>query len=239
MKKVLAGSVLALGLGVTPLAQADLLFGVYGEAQYWMTDVSGTYGSLDGLRDFNFDDENQLRLSIAVHHPLPLLPNVRLERQKLESFAPRAANGEELSGLTDAELDLSHDSATFYYRLLDNTATRLHLGVSVKRFDGFARDFEGREWSINETVPTAYAMAGVGLPFTGLSAYVRGHFIAFDDNELRDIEAAVQYRLFDTALLDGSIQVGYRHFSVELDDIDGLYSDLTFKGPFVGFQLHF
>lgn len=238
MKKVIAGSILALGIGTAPLAQADILFGVYGEAQYWMTDVGGSYGSLNTMRDFNFDDENQLRLSVALHHPLPLLPNVRLERQKLEAFAPAALNSS-IPGITDAELDLSHTSGTFYYRVLDNPVAQLHLGVSVKRFSGFARDYDGREWDLSETVPTAYAMVGTGLPFTGLSAYVRGHFIAFNDNELRDIEAAIQYRIFDTALLDGSIQAGYRHFSVELDDVDGLYSDMTFKGPFIGFQLHF
>ena len=80
---------------------------------------------------------------------------------------------------------------------------------------------------------------GGGLPFTGLSAYARGHVLAIDSSSLQDIEIALEYRILDSVLLDGSIQVGYRYFNVELDDVAGLYSDVEFKGPFVGFQLHF
>lgn len=237
MKNVVIGLTFALGAVATiQPAKADVLFGVYGEAQYWMADTSGGYGTQPTFSGFDFDDENQLRLSIALHHPLPLIPNIRIETQDLKAMVPPGTAGAESF---DGELDLSHDSAILYYRFLDNRLVRLHAGVAAKRFNGRVSDWEGNGWNLNETIPTAYAMVSAGLPFTGLSAYARGHLLAIDSSSLQDIEAGLQYRIFDTALLDGSIQAGYRYFNIELDDVAGLYSDVEFKGPYVGFQLHF
>ncbi|MBA3988698.1 MAG: hypothetical protein C0463_06175 [Idiomarina sp.] len=232
MKYAIVASALALGLTTAAPAKADILFGVYGEAQYWFAETTGGYGAGENFSNFNFDDENQLRLSLALHHPVPLLPNIRIETQDLKSQLV-TSNG------SQGELDLSHDSAILYYTLLDNTLVRLHAGVAAKRFNGYVSDTQGNAWNLNETIPTAYAMVGVGLPFTGLSAHARGHLLAIDSSSIQDVEVALQYRVFDTALLDGSVQLGYRYFNVELDDVAGLYSDVEFKGPFVAFQLHF
>ena len=233
MKKFVCGAMIALGaLSAAQPAQADILFGVYGEAQYWFTGTSGGYGDSKAFNGYEFEDEEQLRLSVALHHPIPLLPNVRIETQDMKT------TGQFTSGNT-GELDLSHDSAIFYYTFLDNSLVRLHAGVAAKRFYGHVADSSGNAWNLSETIPTAYALVGGGLPFTGLSAYARGHVLAIDSSSLQDIEIALEYRILDSVLLDGSIQVGYRYFNVELDDVAGLYSDVEFKGPFVGFQLHF
>lgn len=233
MKNIVIGTIVALGaLSVAQPAKADLLFGVYGEAQYWFAETSGGYGASESLSNYNFDDDNQLRLSVALHHPLPLIPNIRIETQDMKTTSWLA------DGAT-RELDLSHDSALLYYTFFDNSLVRLHAGVAAKRFNGYVSDAYGNGWDLSETIPTAYGLVGVGLPFTGLSAYVRGHALAIDSSSLQDLEVALQYRIFDTLLLDGSIQVGYRYFNLELDNVAGLYSDVEFKGPFVGFQLHF
>lgn len=233
MKHLVLGAILAISTAlVSQPAKADLLFGIYGEAQYWLADTTGGYGDSENFNGFNFDDENQLRLSLALHHPVPLLPNIRIETQDMKATL---ANGNGSTG----QLDLSHDSAIFYYSFLNNSLVRLHAGVAAKRFDGYVDDGQGNAWELSETIPTAYALVGVGLPFSGLSVYARGHVLAIDSSSVQDIEAAVQYRVFNTPLLDGSIQLGYRHFNVELDNVAGLYSDVEFKGPFIGFQLHF
>lgn len=220
-------------------AQADWIFGVYGEAQYWMTDTDGGYGNEQSFNGFDFDDERQTRLSLALHHPIPLLPNIRLETQQLEATSPLVQNGDESANLFDAQVDLGHETLTLYYAFLDNDLVSLHLGASAKRFDGYVRDYSGVTWEVEETIPTGYAMVSGGLPFSGLSMYGRAHAFTFDDSELTDIEAAVEYRFLDSALLDGTLQIGYRVFNLELDNVAGVYSDLEFKGPFVGLELHF
>lgn len=239
MKNLIVGSIVALSAAMASQpANAALLFDVYGEAQYWMTDVSGGYGNDENFNDFQLSDENQTRLSLAFQHPVPLIPNIRIETQDMSSY--EEFDGTEDAASSPAELDLSHDTVTLYYTFLDNTLVRLHAGVAAKRFNGFVTDRDGNSWDLDETIPTAYAMVGTGLPFSGLSVYARGHLLAIDDSSLRDIEAGIQYRLFSAGgLLDGNIQVGYRSFSVEFDNVAGLYSDVEFKGPFVGFQLHF
>ena len=233
MKNVVIGTVVALGaLVAAQPAKADILFGVYGEAQYWFADTSGGYGASESLTYYNFDDDSQLRLSVALQHSVPLIPNIRIETQNMKttSWPPNGAS---------SELDLSHDSAILYYTFLDNSLVRFHAGVAAKRFNGYVSDAVGNSWNLSETIPTAYGLIGVGLPFTGLSAYARGHALAIDSSSLQDVEVALQYQFFDTLLLDGSIQVGYRYFNLELDNVAGLYSDVEFKGPFVGLQLHF
>ncbi|MGX5914927.1 TIGR04219 family outer membrane beta-barrel protein [Aliidiomarina sp. Khilg15.8] len=238
MKKAALITSALLATAAAP-AQADWIFGVYGEAQYWMTDTQGGYATDQSFSDIDFDDERQMRLALALHHPIPLIPNVRIESQQLETTAPLVAGGDPNVNNFDAQVDLGHETLTLYYRFLDNDLVGLHLGVSAKRFDGYVRDYSGTTWDVEETIPTGYAMVSAGLPFTGLSLYGRAHAFAFDDSELTDVEAALQYRFLDSALLDGSIQLGYRVFNIELDNVGGLYSDLEFKGPFVGLELHF
>jgi outer membrane protein len=238
MKKAALVASMVLASTAAP-AQADILFGVYGEAQYWMTDTQGGYGTEQDFTDLDFEDERQVRLALALHHPIPLLPNVRVETQQLESTSPFINDGDVTGNQFDGEIDLGHDTLTLYYGFLDNDLVRLHLGASAKRFDGYVRDYSGVTWDVEETIPTGYAMVSGGLPFTGLSIYGRAHAFTFDDSELTDVEAALEYRFLDSALLDGKIQLGYRVFNIELDNIAGLYSDLEFSGPFVGLQLHF
>lgn len=233
MKKVAFIVSAILGTAATAPAQADWIFGVYGEAQYWATDSTGGYGDNQDFTDIEFDDERQVRLSVALHHPIPLLPNVRLETQELEATSTFYADAAE------AKVDLGHQTLTLYYRFLDNDLVSLHLGASAKRFDGYVRNYSGVTWDVEETIPTGYAMVSAGLPFSGLSIYGRAHAFAFDDSDLTDVEAAVQYRFLNSVLLDGSIQLGYRVFTIDLDNVGGLYSDLEFKGPFVGLELHF
>lgn len=220
----------------TAPAQADWIFGVYAEGQHWMPEATGSYGTQGNQVAYDLEDEGQLQLAVALHHPIPLIPNIRLERQELETtgFRSGSDNG------TQHTLDLQHDTVTLYYRLLDNQLARIHFGVSAKRFDGYVGEtLSGNGFKVDETIPTGYLMGSLGLPFSGLSVYARGHLLAFDDNKVQDIEAGVQYRLFNTPLLDGNLQVGYRAFNLELDNVAGLYTDFEFKGPFVGFQLHF
>ena len=233
MKKLVCGAMMTFGaLTAMQPAKADILFGVYGEAQYWFTDANGGYGDSAAFDAYDLENKEQLRLSVALHHPVPFLPNVRIETQDMKTTG-------QLDNGSTGELDLSHDSAIFYYTFLDNSLVRLHAGVAAKRFNGQVADAIGNSWNLSETIPTAYALVGAGLPFTGLSAYARGHVLAIDSSSLQDIEIALQYRLFDSLALDGSIQVGYRYFNVELDNVANLYSDVEFKGPFVGIQLHF
>jgi hypothetical protein len=63
--------------------------------------------------------------------------------------------------------------------------------------------------------------------------------VTIDDSSIRDIEAGIEYRLVENLAVDVNLQLGYRSIAIELDDLDGIYSDLSFKGPYLGLEIHF
>ena len=88
-------------------------------------------------------------------------------------------------------------------------------------------------------VPMLYSRIQVGIPLTGFGAYIEGSFLSFDDQTLTDYQAAVTYSLLDNIAIDMTFQLGYRSLTLDLDDLDGIYTDLEFSGAFAGVEVHF
>ena len=84
-----------------------------------------------------------------------------------------------------------------------------------------------------------YGRAEVGLPLTGLSVFFEGSLLAIDDSKGQDYQAGIAYALLDNLAIDMDIKAGYRSMTLELDDIDDIYTDLDASGPFAGIQVHF
>lgn len=253
-RRMLLGAALAAPLLVlAPAAHADWLFGVHGEAQYWNAKNSGSVGQ-NATEDWNWQSEGATRLSLSLNHPLPLIPNIMIERQWLESqgsftnesgfniggitFDPAFSESNQLMG----DFDLGHDSLTLYYRLFDNSLVEFYFGATAKRFNGSAQITDGEgvySQKIDETIPMGYLRIAAGLPLTGLSVRAQGQVIAVGDHDGYDLEAAVRYKFLDTMVLDGQVSVGYRAFKLELDNANSLYTDFEFRGPFINVSLHF
>jgi outer membrane protein len=85
----------------------------------------------------------------------------------------------------------------------------------------------------------AYSKVQLGLPFTGLSAYFEGSYLSFDDHEVSDYQAAVQYSFIESIAVDMTLQLGYRNVTVDIEDLDDVYADMEFDGVFAGLELHF
>ena len=96
----------------------------------------------------------------------------------------------------------------------------------------------GRE-EFSGVVPMAYSRLAIGIPATGFGAYVEGSFLSFDDQTLSDYQAALTYSLMENLAIDLTFQLGYRAVKVDLQDLDGIYSNLEFKGAFAGLEVHF
>jgi hypothetical protein len=45
--------------------------------------------------------------------------------------------------------------------------------------------------------------------------------------------------LINSLAADVTFQLGYREVSLELEDLDGIFSDLEFKGAYAGLEVHF
>lgn len=231
-------------------AQADTIFGVYAGGQYWDTQTSGAFGTERQQRAFSFEDDQQSSYYIAVEHPIPLVPNVKVRVNDIQALGSvtleqnYSFNGQTYpAGTTVTGMaDLSHTDFTLYYEFFDNDLISFDLGATAKRFDGalaFRQGASNNEASGDTWVPTLYSQVRVGIPATDLTLYALANAVSIDDSSIRDIEAGIEYRLIENLAVDLNLQLGYRDMQIELDDVDGLYSDISFKGPYLGLEIHF
>jgi outer membrane protein len=105
--------------------------------------------------------------------------------------------------------------------------------------NGDITNFAGQRTSIDETYPIIYGTVGGKLPFTGLSAKAELTYSNFDDAQLTDALAEIQYNFIDNMLVDVGVKAGYRIFTVDLDDYNRNDIKLDFKGPYIGLDAHF
>lgn len=239
-----------LALLTVTSAQADTIFGVYAGGQYWDTQSSGAYGTDRQQQTFNFDDDQQGSYYVAVEHPIPLVPNVKVRVNDIQAMGTvtldqnYSFNGQTYTaGSTVAGMvDLSHTDFTLYYEFFDNDLISFDLGATAKRVDGalaFRQGNNNNEANGDGWVPTLYSQVRVGIPATDLTVYALANAISIDDSSIRDVEAGIEYRLIENLAIDLNLQLGYRDMQIELDDADGLYSDISFKGPYLGLEIHF
>ena len=252
MKKSLLGCALLAATVAAPV-QADTILGAYVGAQGWNMGVDGGFSNQESsLTNFAFDDKTNGSFYVALEHPVPLIPNVKINRTTLDTAgvttltAEFEFNGTLYSENTNLNTDFEITATDFilYYEILDNDLVSIDVGINGKYIDGtimvaestgnrmVSEDFSG-------VIPMAYAKAEIGLPFTGLGVYAEGSFLAIGDSTVSDFQAALTYSFVESLALDMTLQAGYRSMTIELDDLDDLYSNLEFTGVFVGLEFDF
>lgn len=253
MKKLILAAGLSLACAA-PVAQADMLLGLYVGADAWQAENDGSLASNSNLQNFNFEDETFTSYYAALEHPVPLVPNIKLKYTELEMMGSTTLNqsfnygGSSFSanGKATTRTDLSHVDYILYYEIFDNDLVSIDLGLNAKRFDGdvsvtgtVSGNSKTETLSFSGFVPLAYGRAEVGLPFTGLSVFAEGSLLAIDDSKIQDYQAGIKWEFVDNLAVDMALRVGYRSLVLELDDIDDLYTNIDASGPFAGLQLHF
>ena len=241
---------------LAPTAQADTLLGLYLGVDGWQSDNSGSFAQDGNLQSFNFEDETFTSYYAALEHPVPLVPNIKLKYTELELNGSTMLDESFSFGGSDYVVgtqvgtvsDLSHVDYILYYEIFDNDLVSIDLGVNAKQFDGdIVVTGTSQDGGPNTTervdfsgfVPLVYGRAEVGLPFTGLSVFFEGSLLAIDDSKVQDYQAGIAYALLDNLAIDLDVKAGYRSMTLELDDIDDIYTDLDASGPFAGIQIHF
>ena len=236
-------------LTATPLLATADIAGLYAGTGVWQSSPTGTLGntSISLENTLNFDEENSNYFFIALEHPIPLLPNLRLTRTDLEWAGQGVVSAgpslDEVVFPSDqavaADLDLSHTEVTFYYEILDNIVD-LDLGLTARLFDGEASLIGATQQErveLDAVIPMLYGRAGIDLPFTGLSAAVSGNWVNVNDVSLTDWSAEVNYDFKIAPTLEAGLSIGYRSMLIEIDDQDELQSDAEFDGLFIGLRL--
>jgi outer membrane protein len=245
MKKTIL-SVLLTGL-ISTSSMADTLAGVYIGGSVWSNEASGVIGESSNQIDFGLADEDQGSYFIAIEHPIPFIPNLKVAAASLETTG--AANvsdfefgGQPFNGDVATNFDVNFVDYTLYYELFDNDILSFDFGLTGRDFDGdvaVSSTNSDASIEVTEIVPMLYVAANVGLPLTGFNVFAEGNFLSFDDHTLYDYQAGISYEVLDNIAVDFNIMVGYRVMKLELEDLDDLYTDVEFEGVFAGAVIHF
>lgn len=269
IKKTLLVGILALCTSMSAHADRvfGLFLGAYGWNGNYSGTLSSAEGlpadapsgwelpDIDIEDDLGFSDDTGGVYYIAVEHFIPLVPNVKLVHSDISSNGTDTVNklislDGELFGLGQdikTIADFTHTDLTLYYQILDNWV-ELDVGLTARVFDGLVEmtaltdstigGFEAGTTStidIDITAPLLYGAAQFNLPLTGLYISVDANAIAYSGNSLTDINANIGYE-FKFGL---GLMAGYRTFSMELDDIHNLDTDVQLDGPYGALTFHF
>jgi outer membrane protein len=244
MRKLMmvAGSVLLMS---STAVTADVL-GVGATVGYWDSDLTGDAGKgndlVDVENDLDLSSDTNANVEAYFEHPVPILPNVRLNYTRIE----QSGNGDLSAGFdgllpgvpVDSDLELTQFDATLYYEVLDNWVN-LDAGLTVRDLDGELTVQErtvGGDVSrteISGAVPMVYLAARFDLPFTGVSVGGQANAISYDGDSISDFNAYGQYDLSVVRL-----RAGYRQIAIDYEDGNDRL-DVKLGGPFVSAGLTF
>ena len=221
---------LLLGFGLSSFSHADVI-GVKADLSYWNFDGY----SQDNNFKHELDRQGTAQLSVAVEHPVPLLPNAKIRYVNLDS------NSEQSSPANAADIKLNNIDYILYYELLD-TVVHADIGAGLSNLDGTVRNLNAgalNQYDLDEYSPLLYATVGVKLPFTGMSAKAEAIYTHGSDSKKTDVQAELQYDFIDNLLVDVGAKVGYRMMQVDFEQDQRPDLRLEFKGPYIGLDIHF
>lgn len=250
MKKIILAASLATILSTS--AQADTLLGLYIGGQVWANQAEGVFGESSSQIDFNLDNKQQGSFFIAIEHPLPFIPNLKISSTTLDTKGTTLLNDTFNFGGVDYNVneeinttfDVSYLDYTLYYELFDNDLVSFDFGITVRDFDGnigvnSSSSSSASSLSASTYVPMLYVATNVGLPMTGFNVFAVGNLLSVGDHSLYDYEVGISYELIDSLAIDINLTLGYRTVKLELEDLDNLNADLEFDGAFIGAVVHF
>ncbi|MBU1297480.1 MAG: TIGR04219 family outer membrane beta-barrel protein [Gammaproteobacteria bacterium] len=172
-----------------------------------LTAEAGSYITNDG-EDFN------TYFGVAVEHPIPLIPNFRIQHQDLEGK------------VGSTKIDTSYNDYTLYYEFLDGLLwLDLDAGITLRSIDGSIGSTD-----VSDSYPLGYLSAYVTFPGTSLSVGGELKTGGGSDANITDTTFKIKYQ----ALYFAGLEAGYRKVSENIDDIDGSSFDVDFTGVFIG-----
>lgn len=250
MKKFL--SVLTCTLVLATTAMADFTRVEMG-AGVWMQDSEGsisyTDSGADGSYNSSEDDNTQGYIWVLIKHPIPVLPNLRLEYVGLEDKGLVTGEFKEFNvgGVTTAmTYDMKQYDIIPYYNILDNTAwITLDLGLDIKVIDisynvSPSAPFTGYSGSETVAIPMLYVRSRFEVPATDIGLEADIKYVTTGDSTVYDIRAKIDYTLDFVPVIQPAIELGYRVQKIDIDE-SGVDSkvDLEFSGVYVGLMLRF
>jgi outer membrane protein len=255
MSKVLSGLLLAGLLGTA--SQADVLRVEMGGG-IWENELSGTITSGTPAVTIDtdilaYEKEKKGYAWLNIKHPIPVLPNLRLEYAAIDysgtSTASFVYDGKTYAANSTSDLTLDQFDIIMYYNLLDNTAwTTLDLGIDVKVIQSElnAADSLGAVVDVHEKetlpVPMAYGRLRFEIPGVDIGLEGNMKYSAYKNSKIMDYAIKADYTLVDVLPVDIGLEVGYRFQQLDIDGTDfsiDTTADIEIDGVFAGAVIKF
>ncbi len=222
-------------------------------ASHWSPTLSGTFqsagdDSIDLVDDLDVNDPSQSSMVLILEHPIKALPNLKYQGFDLDSSGRSQLdsdinfNGQTFSSgdQVESSFDISHENIVLYYQLIDDWID-LDLGVDLKLFDGEV-SLSGSNTTrvdVDETIPLLYLSARFDLPKEGfyVGANINANLIdlGLSDSDAQDSTIMLGYESRNGLGIEG----GYKYFSLDLDDVNDLDTDLEYDGIYFNGYYHF
>lgn len=115
--------------------------------QIGKSSAKGTFGEEDTLVDATSTKERHVNYFVAIAHPYPLLPNIRISKTKLETSGTTYSTQESsfdndtahvnvnTNTTVNSGLALNYVDYTLYYQLANNRSFTVDLGVTARDFE--------------------------------------------------------------------------------------------------------
>ena len=245
MKKTLLASAV-LGFFMATSAQAATVVGFKIGGDYWDADTSGTFADKSQPQQtFDYSSSAQGSYWLAVEHPLPFIPNVKIRENSLDqkgslTNADFSFNGHDFTGNVTSYTDLSNTDFVLYYELLDNDIVSFDLGAAYKLMHGSVRVQDAghpEEIDVDSGIVMGYASTHIGMPGLGLFGFA-DLMLGVNESSVHDYSVGLGWE-FDGVAVDTRVRVGYREFLFDVNNFSGISADTKFDGYFAGVEIDF
>jgi len=184
-----------------------------------------------------------------IKHPVPIVPNVRLEYASVEDSGVGSGKFKEFNignTTTKVAYDMKQYDIIPYYNILDNTAwTTLDLGLDIKIVEASLDAdpkvplFYGYSQSETIAIPLLYLRARVEIPSTNIGLESDIKYVAYSSNSVYDVRVKVDYTFDISPVVQPAIELGYRVQKIDVEDGGDFDIDLKFAGFYGGLMLRF
>lgn len=210
----------------------------------WVEDEKNASSDRLGLeKDLHLDKETAGFAWLRVVHPLPLLPNLKLNYTPLKFDGSGTSSfdfkGQTFTGAVDSKAEFNQLDVILFYNLLD-TVVSVDAGLNIKVLDGSVKATErvgGASEDIDFTapIPMLYGNVGFNVPTTNVKLGLEGSAIGYSGHRLTDFKASVRYTFIGVL----GVEAGYRALNIKIDDLKDVSADVKVKGPYLGVAARF
>jgi len=205
--------------------------------------ISATASGFTGKDTSTESSQAQAYVWAIVKHPLPIIPNLRLEYSGIESDGEITGSFKKFNVTTGAttSFKLTQHDIIPYYNILDNTFwLTLDLGLDLRVMD-MTYTASGSSVENNEAIvlPLLYVRTRFQLPITELGLEADVKYASYDSNTIYDARVKVDYTFDIFPVIQPAIEVGYRVQHIETNEGEDAKINMDFAGIYVGLMLRF